>query len=829
MIVTIRGSVTDIDGKPDGSAWWFRPVLPRSGATEGVLSTHNAAVTPVAGNLTVELDPGIAIVGYEGRVWAITVPEQDADVWELIEAGVPLPPNTSQEQFGSTVGSHLQTYVGDSIGAHLTTDGLVQFVWLGQDVGDPVELAIPATTTAPATAAATTSFLVDAYGADPTGKLASDTAVATAIAALGTSPGVIEFGIGTYRLDSTKTLARAGQYFKGQGTGLTTIDARAAGPTLKCWDSTTDPTGNGSPGRGGGVLGGMLIDGTNNTRVNSIGLQLGDLVQAKVEHVRIVGFIRAGCIGFLGQNRYGWTEYGYFGIQSDYNATSFVLEAHPSHPLAYSGTTSWSYNTFDFGFSAEANQNGVIVRNHVVAIGVTWTMRFNCNPGPSNTGVAVTIGVGPEYNHIEAECFWSGETTNAGSVGHKDINLGSGSSLRGVGSLIFNDFSAQFVAGNAVPSKITFAGRVECPSLGHYARLEIPFATIGDPGRFGAQGDNANYVLIEESVLGYPVMRPKGPGVPGAHPPSSSVGIAIQSKLDEDDERRSLVTIDGVNVVDTFTSLGTNVADDGHYDDWTYFPLATLPPDSPTNASSLSISGRLGGCLNSDIGNWSILLTNRGDFSGGTITAMVVGNGELRSTDPIWNAVDIAIFQQVDTSAVVLLKLRYFHVYDMNVKMRQGTLDWAPDNAPVTPTGTLIWTLKESDKLSRTYVDAELTKLVTKETAQEISGSKTFVTDLHVGGGIVLAAGLAANSFKVQSGAITFGQPVYCGHQQLHSVGPPTSYFDAATKGYVDDKLPGTPRGPTASGVAGQMSYDSTHVYVCVAANTWLRATLATW
>jgi hypothetical protein len=32
-----------------------------------------------------------------------------------------------------------------------------------------------------------------------------------------------------------------------------------------------------------------------------------------------------------------------------------------------------------------------------------------------------------------------------------------------------------------------------------------------------------------------------------------------------------------------------------------------------------------------------------------------------------------------------------------------------------------------------------------------------------------------------------------------------------------------------AAGNAGQVAYDGTHLYVCVAAHTWVRATLATW
>jgi hypothetical protein len=33
----------------------------------------------------------------------------------------------------------------------------------------------------------------------------------------------------------------------------------------------------------------------------------------------------------------------------------------------------------------------------------------------------------------------------------------------------------------------------------------------------------------------------------------------------------------------------------------------------------------------------------------------------------------------------------------------------------------------------------------------------------------------------------------------------------------------------TSTGTAGQLAYDSSHVYVCVATNTWRRASLSTW
>jgi hypothetical protein len=36
------------------------------------------------------------------------------------------------------------------------------------------------------------------------------------------------------------------------------------------------------------------------------------------------------------------------------------------------------------------------------------------------------------------------------------------------------------------------------------------------------------------------------------------------------------------------------------------------------------------------------------------------------------------------------------------------------------------------------------------------------------------------------------------------------------------------PASATATGKAGQIAYDATHIYVCIATNTWVRAALAT-
>ena len=41
-------------------------------------------------------------------------------------------------------------------------------------------------------------------------------------------------------------------------------------------------------------------------------------------------------------------------------------------------------------------------------------------------------------------------------------------------------------------------------------------------------------------------------------------------------------------------------------------------------------------------------------------------------------------------------------------------------------------------------------------------------------------------------------------------------------------QLVAAPSTASSAGVPGQIAYDATHIYVCVATNTWVRAVLAT-
>ena len=284
-------------------------------------------------------------------------------------------------------------------------------------------------------------FFVDDYSSDPTGATASDVAVAAAISALGPDPGIIEFGVGTYRLDTPKVLSHAGQYFRFQGLGVTTIDARANGVTLRVWDSTVDPSGNSAPGYGGGFLGGATITGYNNTHTGAVGIQIGDLVGGQIDSgFRVHEFYRTGQVGCLLQSRYSWLEFSEIHMRSDYNATCFEISAHPSHPHAF-GPASFSYCNFDLNFGAYANQKGIVIKNNVVSVGFSWQSRFNLGSeeGETNTGVAFEIGTDGSYCQFNGEFRWHGENNCSGQA-HKDLLFGAQSHIRGYGSIVFEEF-----------------------------------------------------------------------------------------------------------------------------------------------------------------------------------------------------------------------------------------------------------------------------------------------------------------------------------------------------------------------------------------------------
>lgn len=359
------------------------------------------------------------------------------------------------------------------------------------------ESMISPSTIAGISALGAVTFLVDSFGADPTGSTASDTAVAAAITAMGTSPGILEFGVGTYLLNSTKTIAYPGQGIKGQGKRATTIDYRGTGDCLRWWDSTVPTNGLTAP-QIGGTFTGLKIDLSNNANSGVVGIHVGDLYAPIINDVWIYGWGTTSSKGLWGENRYTWTERANFNLIVDYCTDDYLFETNASHPLA--AGSSWSYSDFWLAFNVIANQNAITLKNKVAMTGVRLTAIGNADPGTTNTGVVLTVGTaGGDTSFLTGEVNLVVESTNPGTTGHKDINLNGTAGIQAYGALDFNAFSSPFIAGSASPTAVWFFGRINCPSLGQMASGQA-FSSTVDIGVGRRIRDKNNNTLLDTSA-----------------------------------------------------------------------------------------------------------------------------------------------------------------------------------------------------------------------------------------------------------------------------------------------------------------------------------------
>lgn len=149
-MVTVSSLITDVTGRDDNDVWRFTSVI-RSAVDGSVITARVREARPVSGNLSVELEPGFVIVEFGDYRWNVTVPETDANLWDLLEDAVAYPPDTSQEQLASAVGQYVlenaDLLVGVD-GVQSAGDGIIQFTLRGEPVGDPLVLTAAALTTA---------------------------------------------------------------------------------------------------------------------------------------------------------------------------------------------------------------------------------------------------------------------------------------------------------------------------------------------------------------------------------------------------------------------------------------------------------------------------------------------------------------------------------------------------------------------------------------------------------------------------------------------------------------------------------------------------------
>ena len=108
---TITAVVKDVTGRPDNTAWVFSSVL-RESSDGDIVTTRRKTVKPVAGELSVELDPGFAIIEYGGATYFVTIPDTDTDLWALLSAAVGVPVTTPADLLAAAVETFVENNPG---------------------------------------------------------------------------------------------------------------------------------------------------------------------------------------------------------------------------------------------------------------------------------------------------------------------------------------------------------------------------------------------------------------------------------------------------------------------------------------------------------------------------------------------------------------------------------------------------------------------------------------------------------------------------------------------------------------------------------------------
>lgn len=109
MTVTITGKVTDVTARKDSRPWKVWSPVYRQGVNGEIITVTGQSVKVVGGVVTIELEPGAAVIeNPDGQRYTVTVPDEDADLWDIISAAVAFPPDTAAEALASAVTSYLE-------------------------------------------------------------------------------------------------------------------------------------------------------------------------------------------------------------------------------------------------------------------------------------------------------------------------------------------------------------------------------------------------------------------------------------------------------------------------------------------------------------------------------------------------------------------------------------------------------------------------------------------------------------------------------------------------------------------------------------------------
>lgn len=203
-------------------------------------------------------------------------------------------------------------------------------------------------------AVAAKRIFVDDHGGDPTGAADSTAAFNAAVAALGASPGIIEFGVGAYKLvGPTTAITSPGQYVDGQGQMATVINdyQTTAGDCIRMKGLVV-----GGSGYAGGVRG-LTINGSN-AHAGATGLHIGDGFRYELD-VLVQSYAGAASVGVHVDNALWWTE----GLRGNVFATNCTQGVVFDVTGANTATCSFSYMDLDIYLNMNAAQDGVVFQN----------------------------------------------------------------------------------------------------------------------------------------------------------------------------------------------------------------------------------------------------------------------------------------------------------------------------------------------------------------------------------------------------------------------------------------------------------------------------------
>lgn len=278
MTVTITAEVRDVTGRPDNTVWWFTSALRESDGT--IVSTRTRAVTPEDGALTVELEPGNAAATYGGDTYVFTVPETDADLWDLIEAAVASPPDTAAEALAAAVESYLDEH---------GTSGTV--TW--DDVAEKPSTFTPASHTHPSSqisdsTALGRSLLASSNASDARDVLGAGTASTKADVGLGNADNTSDANKPVSTATQTALNAKEDAANKGVAGGYASLDGGGKVPGSQLpsslmeyqgvWNASTNSPALADGSGGAGDVYRVGTGGTRDLGSGSVTFDVGDYV-----------------------------------------------------------------------------------------------------------------------------------------------------------------------------------------------------------------------------------------------------------------------------------------------------------------------------------------------------------------------------------------------------------------------------------------------------------------------------------------------------------------------------------------------------------------------